>query len=109
MLAGAPYQQAFDAFGFKDRQRKFYSSHGQLVKALRKLGCATKRKKFSTWEDISVCAIVPVNHRCDRMNFHWVVFDSGAIIDPYPTRPSRQRNTQRYRGSGWMLLKATHT
>jgi hypothetical protein len=109
MLAGVTYRQAFDAFGFKQGQRKFYSNHSQLVKAMKNLGCATKRKRFTSWDDIADSAIVPVNHRCDRMNFHWVVFDEGAIIDPFPTRPSRQRNTQRYRGSGWMLLKATHT
>lgn len=106
MLAGVSYQVAFNAFGFHEGETRFYTGHGQLLEALEKLGCGVKRKRFRSWEDISGSAILPVNHRCDRRHFHWVVYDGKAIIDPYPKRPPRQKNTNRYRASGWYLLAA---
>lgn len=104
MLAGVQYWQAFDAFEFSEEGNGFYTGHGHLVEALEKLGCQVIRKRFTSWEDVPGSAILPVNHRCNRCNFHWVVYDGREILDPYPTRPSRQKATKRYRASGWYLL-----
>lgn len=65
MLARVTYQQAFDAFGFSDRERRFYTSHGQIAEALQILGFTIQWKKFSNWEAIPGCAILGVNHRCN--------------------------------------------
>ena len=104
MLAQVPYQRAFDACGFSESERRFYTSHAQLTKALNILGCKVQRKKFSSWGDIPGCAILPVNHRCNRCNFHWVAYDGKYVRDPNPKRPPRMRSIERYRASGWYFL-----
>lgn len=104
MIAGVSYQQAFDVFGFAKRRKKFYTRHSQLVRALEKLGCEVKRWWFRSWEEIPGCAIVPVNHRCNRRNFHWVAYDGRAVLNPNPKYPARERSVNRYRASGWYLL-----
>lgn len=106
MIAGVSYQQAFDVFCFSDRKKAFYTGHSHLVDALESLGCEVQRNWFRSWEEIPGCAIVPVNHRCDRKNYHWVVYDGKAVRDPNPKRPARQRDFKRYRASGWYLLAA---
>jgi hypothetical protein len=104
MLAQVTYQEAFAALGFTLSVKRYYTSHSQLAKALRKLDCVVERKWFSSWEDIPGSAIVPVNHRCLRQNFHWVAYDGKSVLDPNPKRPARQRDVKRYRASGWYLL-----
>lgn len=107
MIARVRYWEAFNAFGFADDETRFYTSHGQLVEALKNLGCEVKRKKFSSWENVPGCAILPVNHRCNRQNFHWIVFDGRSVRDPNPKRPSRVKRFERYRASGWYLLSVS--
>jgi len=104
MLARVSYQQAFDAFGFAGSERRFYTSHGQIAEALQILGLQIQWKKFSSWDDVPGRAILGVNHRCDRRNYHWVAYDGKCIRDPNPNRPPRVRLFERYRASGWYLL-----
>lgn len=104
MLAGVSYQVAFNVLGFREEGKQFYTRHGQLADALAKLGCEVSWRRFRSWEAIAGCAILPVNHRCERRHFHWVVYDGEVVLDPYPKRPGRQKNTSRYRASGWYLL-----
>lgn len=104
MVAGVGYREAFDAFGFVEGERHFYTNHGQLVRALEVLGCTVERRKFTSWENIPGRAILPVNHRCNRRNFHWVVFDGRAVRDPNPEREPQVKDFKRYRASGWYLL-----
>jgi hypothetical protein len=104
MLARVSYQQAFDTFGFAEGERRFYTSRVQLVNALKLLGCEVQWRKFSSWEAVSGSAILGVNYRCNRCNFHWVAYDGKYVRDPSPKRPPRQRCFNRYRASGWYLL-----
>jgi len=104
MIAGVSYQQAFAVFGFAEGEKGFHTRHKDLVEALDKLGCQVQRKMFRAWEDIPGHAILAVNHRCKRRNFHWVVFDGKAVLDPSPHRPARERRLNCYRASGWYLL-----
>jgi|SRR3989338_2155404 len=104
MIAGVSYEQAFEAFCFSEEAKKFYTSRGQLIEALEELGFTMHWKMFRSWEEVPGCAIVPVNHRCNRKNFHWVVYDGKAVFDPNPNRPGRQKSFRRYRASGWYLL-----
>lgn len=104
MVAGVSYQKAFNAFGFMKGQKTFYTSHKKLEEALSKLGCEVQRRRFVSWDDISGCAILPVNHRCKRLNFHWIVFNGTDVLDPNPKRPSRQKYFVRYRASGNYVL-----
>lgn len=104
MIARVRYREAFSAFGFSEHEKRFYTNHGQLVAALENLGCEVQRKKFSSWQNIPGCAIVPVNHRCNRRNFHWVVYDGKFVLDPNPKRKPRVKSFERYRASGWYLL-----
>lgn len=104
MIAGVRYWEAFNAFGFADGENRFYTSRGQLVEALGNLGYEMKWKKFRSWEDVAGCAIIPVNHRCDRRNFHWVAYDGKFVRDPNPKRPPRMRSFERYHASGWYLM-----
>lgn len=106
MVAGVPYQLAFSELGFSEKDSRFYTRHGQLAKALENLGCLVQRRRFRSWEDISGWAILPVNHRCSRQHFHWVVYDGNTVLDPYPTRPCREKDVTRYRASGWYLAAA---
>lgn len=99
MLAGCSYQQAFDAFGFAKNQGEFYTRHHHLISALEKLGCAVKRKRFSSWRGIKGAAIVAVNHKKDGC-WHWVAFDGKAILDPKPTRLVRKMDYRGLRGRG---------
>lgn len=101
MLAQVSYSIAFDVFGFAEGERSFYTCHRQIADALQNLGCKIQRRKFCSWGDISGAAILPVNHRCERSNFHWVVFDGKYIRDPNPNRLPRLRCFERYRASGW--------
>lgn len=100
MVARASYELAFDALDFPEEAKKFYTSRSQLTEALEKLGFMAQRKWFRSWEEIPGCAIVPVNHRCNRRNFHWVVYDGKAVLDPYAKRPANAR----CHASGWYLL-----
>jgi hypothetical protein len=104
MIAGVSYQMAFDVFCFSDGEKRFYTRHKHLVAALDKLGCEVQRKWFRSWEEVPGHAILPVNHRCKRRNFHWVVFDGKAVLDPNPDRSMREMKFKRYRASGWYLL-----
>ncbi|MDD4913360.1 MAG: hypothetical protein PHP57_13795 [Sideroxydans sp.] len=107
MVANVTYRRAFEVFGFDD-VKSFYTSHNNLEAALIELGCQVQRKKFVTWDEVAGSAIIPVNHRRKRQNFHWVVFDRQAVLDPNPHRPPRQRSFERYRASGWYLLVLKH-
>lgn len=100
MVARVSYERAFDALDFPDGARKFYTSRGQLGEALNMLGFAVHRKWYRSWDEIPGCAIVPVNHRCNRRNFHWVVYDGKSVLDPYAKRPEGARCC----ASGWYLL-----
>lgn len=104
MIAGVSYQEAFDVFCFDDGEKYFYTRHSHLVEALESLGCEVQRKWFSSWQDVAGRAIIPVNHRCNRRNFHWIVYDGKTVLDPNPERPSREKRLARYRASGWYLL-----
>lgn len=104
MVAGVSYQQAFNAFGFSDRRKAFYTGHSHLVEALECLGCEVRRQWFRSWQEVPGFAILPVNHRCNRKNFHWVAYDGKAVCDPNPKRPSKGKCPKRYRASGWYLL-----
>ena len=63
MLAGCSYLKAFQAFGFADNQREFYTGHPHLISALEKPSCTVKRKRFRSWSKITGRAIVAVNHK----------------------------------------------
>lgn len=104
MVAGVSYRKAFDAFGFDAGQNTFYTSHKKLEEALGKLGCAVQREMFTSWDTILGSAILAVNRRCNRRNFHWIVFNGKVVLDPNPKRPSRQKSFTRYRASGSYLL-----
>lgn len=104
MVARVSYQQAFVAIGFAPGQTKFYTGHRQLTAALRRLGLTVHWKMFRSWAAISGIAIVAVNHRYQRMNFHWVVFDGVCILDPFPRKPTAATKPKRYHASGWYLL-----
>lgn len=100
MVARVSYEQAFDALDFPEGTKKFYTSRNQIIEALGKFGILMQRKWFRSWEEIPGCAIVPVNHRCNRKNFHWVVYDGKAVLEPYAKRPESARCL----ASGWYLL-----
>lgn len=104
MIAGVSYQQAFDVFDFPEGSKTFYTQHSQLTKALNRLGYDVRRKMFRTWEVIPGHAIVPVNHRCNRRKFHWVVYDGRGVLDPNPKRDALDNDFKRFRASGWYLL-----
>ena len=103
MVARVNYSTSFGAFSFSKDRKTFYTSHNKLEDALKVLGFQVHLKKFRSWDDISGSAIIPVNHRCHGRNFHWVVYDRKAILDPNPNRPARQKALSRYRSSGWYL------
>ena len=108
MLAGCSYQQAFKAFGFAENQGEFYTRHHHLISALEKLGCAVKRKRFSSWCGIHGQAIVSVNHSQDGC-WHWVVFDGEAILDPKPGRTGRKMDLRGVKGKGILLAISAFT
>lgn len=101
MIAGMSYEQAFDAIGYEEDWKHFYTTHRALTNILRELGWNIIWKKFRSWDAIPGCAIVAVNHRCNRRYFHWVVFDGAMIFDPLP---ESKRMAGGYRASGWYLL-----
>lgn len=107
MMAGVRYREAFRAFDFAEDEVKLYTTHGRLISALEKLGCKVKKRKFSSWGGITNCAIIPVNHRCNRKKFHWVVYDGKSVLDPNPRCPPRTKKFDGYRASGVYLLSAS--
>lgn len=102
MLAGCSYRQAFDIFGFAENQSEFYTRHHHLIRALKKLGCAVKRKRFRSWRGIRGRAIVAVNHTQNGY-WHWVAFDGEAILDPKPGRLERKTDLRGLHGKGVYL------
>lgn len=98
MIAGVSYQQAFNAIGFSEVHKQFYTTHTCLTIALRKLGAHVRWKKFRSWHDIPGPAIVAVNHRRKCRKFHWVLYDGKRIIDP------ECKDRSRYCASGFYLL-----
>lgn len=105
MIAGISYQQAFDAIGFSEEYKQFYTTHTCLTHALRRLGVSVMQRNFRSWHDISGLAVVAVNHRRNRRYFHWVIFDGAAIIDPSPK--GKLKKNIRYRASGRYLHVVT--
>lgn len=103
--SGVSYQQAFDAIGFSEEHKQFYTTHTCLTNALRKLGVSVMWRKFRSWHDIPGLAIVAVNHRRNRRYFHWVIFDGAAILDPSPK--GKLKKSIRYRASGRYLHVVT--
>ena len=103
MVSGVDYQTAFDAMGFPDFARDYYSKHLRVAKALQQLGRTVQWKKFKSWKEIPGHAIVAVNHRVNRTYFHWVAFAEELIFDPNP-RIGINQNWGLYRASGWYLL-----
>lgn len=104
MLAGCSYHEARKALGFADDADVFYTRHNDIFNALGKLGCAVKRRKFTSWRKISERAIVAVNHNQDGY-WHWVAFDGSAILDPLPSRPGRKTDLRGLRGKGIYFAK----
>lgn len=103
MLAGCSYQRAFKAFNFAEGQRQFYTWHHHLIGALEELGCTVKRRKFRSWREIDGQAIVAVDHT-KYGDWHWVVFDGEAILDPKPKRAGRKKDYRGKKGKGHYLL-----
>lgn len=100
MIAGVKYEEAFAALGFVEDGGAFYTTRKQLTRALQYFGVAVERKLFRSWDEIPGRAIVAVNHRCNRRNFHWVVFTGKAVLDPNRKR----KDSPSTRASGWYLL-----
>jgi ABC-type bacteriocin/lantibiotic exporter with double-glycine peptidase domain len=74
---------------FLPTDRKPYTRHYQLRRALWKLGIATEKRPFRRWRSIDTNAIVPINRRQDG-GWHWVVFiregNRPYILDPAPEK-----------------------
>lgn len=105
MLAGCSYDEALEVLEFADDSSEFYTWHIDIFRALGKLGCPVKKRKFVSWRKIEGCAIVAVNHTRDGRYWHWVVFDGEAILDPKPSRPWRKTDLRGLHGKGMYFAR----
>jgi len=74
-------------------ERKPYTRHYQLRRALRKYRIATEKRVFRNWRSIESLSIVPINRRLDG-GWHWVVYVPNGgrpyILDPAPGKGRRR-------------------
>lgn len=112
MLAGCSYGQAHAAAVKLKlfRGKKYYTSHTDLQRLLKRLGVGVERRGFESMRQTATPAIVKVNPRESGKYWHWVVLASRAgrlvLLDPNPARPASIQSFRGYRGAGQYLHAA---
>jgi ABC-type bacteriocin/lantibiotic exporter with double-glycine peptidase domain len=97
MVTGRTYPQTKKYFleqVFLPTDRKLYTRHYQLRRALQKLRIPTEKRAFRNWRSIGILSIVPINRRQDS-GWHWVVFVPNNTR-PYILDPALGKGRRRY-------------
>ena len=107
MLSGRPYAEVKQIFVeqiFTSPRQYFGTYHREVEQALHILGFNTKRRRFRGWRKIQSCAIVAIERRKNKTDWHWVVFvcrgKEAFAIDPMPGYNKYIRDFRLIRGSG---------
>lgn len=105
MVTGKTYEEVDQAFKENGivREGNYFSFHKDLICVLEKLGYEVKRRRFSSWKEVSTPAIVKTNVRSGNF-WHWVVLaEQRVLLDPKPDSPDIVNHYRGRRGSGEYL------